>query len=264
MKWFPFWKKGKKGAVFGLALGSGGAKGTAHLGALKAFEEVGVTFDVIAGASIGSIVGALTAYGYSADDVYRMAKDLDVKEAAASVLFRSDGLTYVISRFLDGIENFSELQKPFAAVTTDLETGERVVLTEGELAPALAASSAMPPYFRPVRLGQRTCIDGAFSSSVPADVCREMGATFVVAIDLATYTEKGSYKPLLDKLFPGNGVQPDEARTRGRDAADVVIDPVLTGYHAADVGNAAQMFELGYEAAKRALPEILAARKRLS
>ena len=266
MKWFTFLKRQKTPAIFGLALGSGGAKGMAHLGALKAFEEANITFDVVAGASIGSIVGAMYSAGYSSGDIYRMIKNLDLKEAAAAVLLRADGLAYVISRVLDGLEDFSELQKPFSAVTTDLKTGECVVLNQGRLAESLSASSAMPPYFRPVTVDGRVCIDGAFSSSVPSDVCRQMGANFVVAIDLATYTESASQsqKPLLDKLFPGNGVQPGEARTRGRLAADIVIDPVLTGYRASDFGKMEQMFEIGYEAAKRAIPEILAAKKRLS
>ena len=266
MNWFPFLKRRKKPAVFGLALGSGGAKGMAHLGALKAFEEASITFDVIAGASIGSIVGATYAAGYSAGDVFRMAKNLDLKEAATAVLLRADGLTYVVSRFLDGLDDFSELRKPFAAVATDLKTGEPVVVTEGKLAESLAASSAMPPYFRPVMIGDRVCIDGAFSSSVPSDVCRTMGANFVVAIDLATYSASVSQnqKPLLDQLFPGNGVDPSKARSRGRQAADIVIDPVLTGYHATDFGKMEQMFEIGYEAASRVIPEILAAKKRLS
>ena len=112
--------KFKKKRKIGLALGSGGAKGMAHLGALKAFEEEGIEFDVIAGTSIGSIVGAMYAKGYTSTDTRELIRRLDYKNIAISVLVGGtfNPVRKIISDAL-GSEDFSDLKKPFAAVATD-------------------------------------------------------------------------------------------------------------------------------------------------
>ena len=137
---------GKKG--ISLALGSGGAKGLAHIGALKALEECGLRFCAVAGTSIGSIVGALYAKGYSPTDIAELLRRFDLKSMALSVL--AAGTVAPVRDALDSMldENvFSELRLPFAAIATDADSGEEVVLRSGKVADAVLASSAMPPFF---------------------------------------------------------------------------------------------------------------------
>ena len=119
-----FTKKSKPKKL-GLALGSGGAKGFAHLGIIKAFEEEGIEFDVFAGTSIGSIVGAFTANGYSSTDIMQLIKQVDFGEIKNLTMIKMDtsGLFGVIDRFIGSIE-IQELKKPFMAVATHLESGE--------------------------------------------------------------------------------------------------------------------------------------------
>ena len=148
--------------VVGLALGSGGAKGMAHLGALKAFEEEGIRFQVVAGSSIGSIVGALYAKGFSADDMIQVVEGFNRKEFSKNLRpFADLGFAEeFLSRYLDG--DIRELPIPFAAWVTDGETNGGEMLSEGKTARALIASSAIPPFFRGVEIGEKRYYDGVF------------------------------------------------------------------------------------------------------
>ena len=250
----------------GLALGSGGAKGMAHLGALKAFEEAGLAFSVVTGASIGGIVGALYAKGYSSADMVGIVEGLNRKEFSKNLRPFAD-LDFA-ERFLEQYvdEDFASLPMPFAVWATDGSTNEGVVLSEGKVARALTASAAIPPFFRGVEIGGKKLYDGAFTNAVPADLCREMGADFVVGIDLSAYTrpeeEKGRFSRLVGSAI--NAFVPvkytDDSKSRGYAAADYMLRPNLLQFRATDVGRAAMdaMFEVGYREAKENIPAIQA------
>lgn len=196
-----FTRKKNEPLAIGIALGSGGAKGFAHLGALSAFEEEGISFTHVAGTSIGAIVGALYAKGYTSNDMLGIVAALNRKEFSKNLRPFAD-LSFA-ERFL---ENYLEgdifsLKKPFAAVATDAVTNERVVLDRGKIARAVIASSAIPPMFRSVQVDGRELYDGAFTDSIPSDVCRDLGAQFVVGIDLSAYArtedEKGRFSRMM-------------------------------------------------------------------
>ncbi|MFQ7079421.1 MAG: patatin-like phospholipase family protein [Christensenellaceae bacterium] len=167
-----FKKKPPKAIKVGLALGSGGAKGFAHIGALKAFEEHGVKFDVVAGTSIGSIVGAFYANGYSATDMLQLMRTVDFSDVKRLVMIRmnTDGVQRVLEKAIGDLE-FSDLKLPFAAVATDFQTGQEVDLCRG--CPALAPPAPIA-FFKPVPVENRLLMDGAFVNSVPADLVRGM------------------------------------------------------------------------------------------
>ncbi len=238
----------------GIALGSGGAKGFAELGALKAFEENEIEFDVVAGTSIGSIVGAFYANGYTSTDIFEMLRRIDAKEIANLFMMKMDtsGLFSVIDREIGSL-NIEELKKPFKAVATQLESGEEHVFESGSVALALCASSSMPPFFKPVVIDGVRYIDGAFTNSVPADLVREMGADYVVGIDLSTREHKPS---ILSKLFPTYQSKVKEPWKKGYDNSDVMLHPDLNEYSAVSFGQAGRMFDLGYQSAIDALPKI--------
>ena len=140
-------KKPPQKLKLGLALGSGGAKGFAELGALRAFEENGIEFDVIAGTSIGSIIGAFYANGYTSTDIIELLKSVDVSEIKNLFMIKMDtfGLFKQIDKTIGSL-NIEDLKKPFRAIATELDTGKEHVFSEGSVASALCASSSYPPF----------------------------------------------------------------------------------------------------------------------
>lgn len=256
----------KRPVRLGLALGSGGAKGLAHIGALKAFEEEGITFSFVTGTSIGGIVGALYAKGYTSADMTGILESLNRKEFArnlrpfADMAFAEEYL----KEYVDG--EFSSLPLPFAVWATDGDTNDGVLLREGNVARALTASAAIPPFFRSVELGGKRLYDGAFTNAIPADICKEMGAEAVVAIDLSAYMRPEEEKGTLSRLI-GSAMSAfvpvktlENAKTRGYDAADIMLRPNLYDFRAIDVSREAmdKMYEIGYEEARAHMDEIKA------
>lgn len=241
---------GKKG--ISLALGSGGAKGLAHIGALKALEECGLRFCAVAGTSIGSIVGALYATGYSPTDIAELLRRFDLKSMALSVL--AAGTVAPVRDALDSMldENvFSELRLPFAAVATDADSGEEVVLRSGKVADAVLASSAMPPFFKGIRLDDRLLCDGAFTNAVPGDVARALGGHFVIGISLSPAENYACTR------FLARSGKEIECRQRGIKSCDFMLEPDLSQFSATDITSAAVMYDIGYECAHSRAGELL-------
>ena len=172
-----------------------------------------------------------------------------------------------LGSYLDG--DIEHLPKPFAATATDGATNERVVLREGKIARALSASAAIPPFFRGVEVGGKKLYDGAFTDAVPADVARDLGADIVVGIDLGAFVRPEEERGVLSRMI-GSAMgafvpvkYTEDCKTRGYDAADIMIKPDLSAFRATDVGRAAmeKMFEIGYRAAKEQIPAIRALMK---
>jgi len=209
---------GRKGFAFvmetriGLALGGGGARGFAHLGALIALEEARIPLHMIAGTSMGAALGACRALGVDLHKVERLICMLDWNEMlqvtdntirevqkiiGRSVVEYMRGSTWKeeeaappeiarlneLFRLLTANRDFSDTVLPFAVVAADVETGERVVLDAGKIWRAVTASTAVPGVFAPVAHGDRFLIDGGVVDKLPADVVIEMGATAVIAVD---------------------------------------------------------------------------------
>ncbi len=247
----------------GVAFGSGGAKGMAHLGALKAFEEERLRFSFVTGSSIGSIVGALYAKGFTSADMIQVIETLNRREFSKNLRPFAD-LSFAerfLENYLDG--DIPSLPVPFAAWATE-ENGTGVALKEGGIAKALTASSAIPPFFRAVTIGDKRYYDGAFSNAVPADLCRELGAEFVIGVDLSAFSKPEEEKSRISRLLGSaiNRFTPiaynDDCRSRGYRAADYMLAPDLREFRATDISREAmdRMFECGYDAAKAAMPAI--------
>ncbi len=243
-----------KKTKIGLALGSGGAKGFAHLGALKAFEENGIEFDVIAGTSIGSVVGAFYSAGYTSTDIIELLMRIDFGEIKSSFMLNMDtfGMFNVINREI-GATNFEELRKPFKAVATELESGKEHVFSSGSVAKALCASSSIPPYFKPVVIDGVRYVDGAFTNSIPADLVKEMGADYIVGIDLSTRDAKPS---ILSKIFPTYKSEIKEPWSKGYQFSNTMLHPDLSGYSAVAFWRGNEMYDIGYHHALSFIPKI--------
>ncbi len=174
----------------GLALGSGSARGWAHFGVIQALDELGVPVHCVAGTSIGALVGAVFASGATASVVDLIPK-LDWKRIASffDVVFPRSGL--IDGKRLSGFihrhvreTHIEDLPIPFRAVATDLATGQEVVLGEGDILEAVRASMSFPGILTPVRYGGSILVDGGMVNPVPVSVLRDMGAEFVIAVDL--------------------------------------------------------------------------------
>lgn len=175
----------------GLALGSGSARGWAHIGILRALAERGVEPDVVCGCSIGALVGAAYADG-DLEKLERWVTTLTWQDVLGLLdvslvggLIKGDKLVAFFERhFVD--KEFSALSRPFACVATDLENGREVWLRSGSVAAAVRASIALPGLFKPVLAGGRLLVDGGLVNPVPVSLCRALGADVVIAADLGS------------------------------------------------------------------------------
>lgn len=176
----------------GLALGGGSARGWAHIGIIRELRDAGVPLDVIAGTSIGAVVGGCAAAG-KLDELEAFALSLNRRRMlglmdisfAGSALIGGARLRRRLSRDLGDVR-IEGLPTPFAAVATELGSGREVCLSHGDLVEAVRASYAMPGLFEPVRISGRWLFDGAMSNPVPVSVCRTLGADFVIAVSLTS------------------------------------------------------------------------------
>ena len=174
----------------GLVLGSGAARGWAHIGVLDGLLDAGLAPDIVAGTSMGALVGGAFASGrFDALRDWAMAADRRAVASLVDVSLLSGGLVdgVRIVEWLSGLSlsgNIEDLKTPFAAVATDLETGREVWLRDGPLDQAIRASISLPGIFSPVHLDGRWLVDGGLVNPVPVSLCRAMGADFVIAVNL--------------------------------------------------------------------------------
>lgn len=179
-----------QGGKIGYALGGGGARGLSHIGVMKVLEEHGIYPDVIAGTSIGALVGALYASGLRAGDIERALR-LDMRRLAMladvglslSGLVQGKRVASALKSFLGDL-TFEELKIPFACVATDIVNGQQMVLRNGPVISAVRASISVPGLFTPVRLRGRYLVDGGLVNMVPVSTCRDMGAEYVVGVNV--------------------------------------------------------------------------------
>lgn len=273
-----------------LALSGGGARGLAHVGVLKVLEELGVPIDCIAGTSMGALIGGLYAAGDSPEeieaqlgsidwaDMYRdrlprrslsfrrkeddrrYLLDFELGLRGASLVAPSgritgaklDLLLRALSLRVVTVEQFDDLPIPFRAVATDLATGRRVELERGDLPAALRASMAIPGVFSPVTIDGRVLVDGGFIDNLPVDAARRMGGDVVIAVDASTLPRPASeLQSLFSVLSQIVTLAGQESLVKARQAADVLLQPDLTGYTAADFYQSVGIVARGEREARR-------------
>ncbi len=247
-------KRKPKKIKLGLALGSGGAKGFAELGVLRAFEENGIEFDVVGGTSIGSVVGASYAEGFTSNDILGLLKGVDYSEFTNLFMMRMDmtGMYRVLEKTLGG-KNIEELKKPYIAVATEVESGDERVFKSGSVSQAICASCSIPPFFKPMIIEGERFVDGAFSNSVPADRVKELGADYVIAVDLSSHQPPS----LLSKFIPTYKGKVEKPWEKGYEFCDTMIHPDLSKFQSISFGSWAEMYDIGYNTAISLMPKIL-------
>ena len=187
----------------GLALGSGGARGLAHIGVLEVLEKEGIPIDMIAGTSIGALVGALYAQGKGIEELKALAMELGTRRLSflldpalpKSGLLRGRRVTETLKSVIGDLE-FSDLGMPFACVAADIDSGEEVVIREGLVWEGVRASGSIPVLFAVAKRGGRYLVDGSLVNPVPVNVLRDMGAEYIIAVSLTPHRHiEGAKEP---------------------------------------------------------------------
>lgn len=279
----------------GIALGGGGARGLAHVGALKVLDEEGIPVDVVTGTSMGSIVGGLYAVGYSPaqlesivvsvdwatvfddrasrrdiaverkryDARYNLSlpvRDWSVSLPAGVVAGQRVGMLLAETTApAHSVKDFAKLPRPFACVAADLESGEAVVLKHGDLADAIRASMAIPTVFTPVTIDNHLLVDGGAVRNLPVEDARALGADIVLAIDVSdSALGRDQLTDVLSIMNQTIGMGMEKAAAGQRALADIVVRPSLPGISTLGFTDVTLIMERGAEAMRRRLPELRA------
>jgi NTE family protein len=241
--------KGRKRV--GLALGGGVVHGIAHAGVLSVLVQAGIPIDCVSGSSAGSLIGAFYSAGVPVERILEIGENIRWRKVASPVWPRRgfvsfDKMARWVAHELGDIR-FEDLKIPFVAVATDMATGQPVRQCEGRLAPAVQASCSVPGFITPVEINGRLLADGSLADTVPVSVLREMGADYVIGVDILPPSLRLSWGPFgfgftaLEILVQraGNGI----------DSADCLICPELAGKTYLRFSKAKEFVALGKKAA---------------
>ncbi len=248
----------------GLALGGGAARGFAHVGVIQVLEEAGLAPQLVAGTSAGSLVAALYASGRTPQELRRIADTMEEAEITDWMLpllnrgaLRGEALARYVNAQVSG-KPIEQMKIPLGIVATDLRTGEAVTFRRGNTGSAVRASSAVPAVFQPVRIGEHEYVDGGLVAPVPVRQAREMGANFVIAVDISSDPEgnpSGDTFQILLQTFAIMGKSINQLALR---EADLVVRPPLSGVKSADFGARRRSIEAGRVAMLGLLPQLKA------
>ncbi len=285
----------QKPVKIGLALSGGGAKGFAHIGVLKVLEKAGIVVDVVSGTSMGAVIGGLYSIGYTPAQLEDIALNNDWNELfnespsrrfqsmiqkvqnnrlILSVPYRNgniglprgliDGqkiglLLNQLTLSYHNVVDFRDLPIPFACVATNLNTGEGVRLESGYLPEAIRASIAIPSIFQPVTIDSTIYIDGGIARNIPASDARALGANFVISSDVGEPIEPAdSLHTFVDVLIQSVGFGRKKSDKEQIRETDLLIQPDISNYSTFDFDKAAELIEIGEEAARKMLSRLQA------
>ena len=264
------------GRKVGLALSGGAARGLAHVGVLSVLEQEGIPIDMIAGTSAGAVMGAIYAWNRDTDRMIEQALDTNWKKFGTMVdpsfpwtgLIKGRKVKKLISSFIPDKVRFSDLRIPLACVATDIDTGEEIVINKGIVLDALRATVSIPGIFTVVKREGRYLVDGGLTTPGPANVAREMGADFVIAVNvnpdvtgrmgktsrqrIEAKKEPNIFQVMMQSIY----ITTHSLALNNMADADVVIEPDLAHIGASEFHRADEMLELGMQATREAIPEI--------
>lgn len=250
----------------GLALGGGAARGFAHIGVIKALEAQGIVPDVVVGTSAGSVVGALYAAGNTGFALQRAALEMD--EAAisdwvlplfgdSSGVLKGEALQNYVNKTVHNVP-IEKLKMTFGAVATDLKNGEPILFRRGNTGQAVRASSAVPGVFQPVKINGISYVDGGLVAPVPVRFARQMGADFVIAVNISTQTDMQAANTSFEVLMQTFNIMGQRLNHYELKDADVVIQPRLANMSGNDFNGRNLAILAGEQAAAAMMPQIKA------
>ena len=253
----------------GLALGGGGAKGYAHIGVIKVLLRAGIEIDYIAGTSMGALIGGYyaatkniselekTALNTKKSDLFSIKDFFKRKDGA---LFRGKSIANILDHRLGGVR-IENCQIPFAAVATDVKNGDEIIIKNGDMISAISASIALPGIFSPVEVGEQLLMDGGLANPVPADVVRNMGAEYVIAVDVSSKwltapEEIIKSHDIYSVISNAFSIMEYQIAKIPLKSADIVLRPPVLTYDWAAFGKASEIIKVGKKETELNLKEI--------
>jgi NTE family protein len=245
-----------------LVLGSGGARGYAHIGVIKELEKAGVPIDLIVGASSGSIIGALYADSADADKLesimisahFTTFVDIHLLPGKGGIISGSSEQKFLSAHLI--ARNFEDLKIPMVSVATNLQNGEPVILSKGALLPAITASTALPGLVRPVHLDNLTLIDGGVAEPIPVAIAKNYHPQVIIAVNISgsLTNETPSFAYSIYKT--ANDIMWQRFSNYSAKGADIIIQPKVGHAGTFDLKSKAILIKVGEEATHEALPQI--------
>ncbi|MBL4952567.1 patatin-like phospholipase family protein [Neobacillus sp. OS1-32] len=246
----------------GLALGSGGARGFAHLGVIKVLSDAGIPIHLIAGSSMGALVACFYGAGIDLDRLYKFSTAFKRKYfldfTVPKMGFITGKKVKELIRFFTHGKNIEELSIPIAVVATDLITGEKVVFTEGPAAEAVRASISIPGIFVPEKYQGRLLVDGGVTDRVPISVAKEMGADIVIAVDVSRVKQNAEITSIYDVIMQSIDIMQTEIINNQESTANIMIRPPVEEFSSRAFTNIEEIIKLGEEETKKLLTQIKA------
>lgn len=250
----------KKSPKIGLALGGGAVLGAAHIGVLKALKEKDIPISFVAGTSAGAVVSAFYAFNKDWAEIKDIVLSLNWLNISAMSLSRTALLSnkklgeHIIEHL--GDVTFDQSSIPLAMIATDISNGEKVLIKEGRVADAVMASACIPGLFKPLEVAGKLLVDGGIVENVPITPLKEMGADFIIAVDLNTgclHKKPENIVEVLLNTFDFTIMAATKLLTK---SADILIKPDLSSFNRVDADQTADLFEKGYQEATEALKDI--------
>jgi NTE family protein len=256
-------RSGKKKA--GLVLGSGVARGLAHIGVLQVLEEEEIPIDIIAGTSIGALIGALYAQGRYVSDIRKIADEVGSKRLnlladltiPKTGLIRGKKIEEMLKSYFGDTE-FKDLKIPFACVATDIDSGEEVVIDQGSVRQAIRATISLPVILAVAKWKNRYLVDGFLVNPVPVNLAKEMGADITIAVNvIPDRSVKDATEPnIFDVIMQTLHIVGFSAVKSSVAGADVLIEPKIENIALTDFHRVGECVELGEQATRKAMPKI--------
>lgn len=244
----------------GLALGSGGAKGFAHVGIIKVLREANIPIDMIAGSSMGALIGTFYAAGCNVERLYRMAT---VFKRKYYLDFTVPKMGFISGkRVKDMIKMFTynkkieELDIPTAVVATDILKGEKVVFTSGSIADAVRASISVPGVFVPEKIDGRLLVDGGVIDRIPVSVVKDLGADIVIAVDVSPIKVNGEVTSIYDVIMQSIEIMQHELVVNRQIASDLMMRPAVEQFSSRAFTNIEDIIRVGEEEAEKHIQKI--------
>ncbi len=241
----------------GVALGGGAVLGAAHIGVLRALEEFDVEISYITGTSIGSLIASLYAFGIEVDKIEEIAKNLswlDITKISLSKygLLSNRKLKNLLDKHI-GKKRIEESNIPLAMIATDISSGEKVVLDSGFVADAVMASTCIPGVFKPVEINDRMLVDGGIVENVPVKSLKEIGAEFIIGVDLNPIHSSGKPNNIIDVILNSFHYSIKQTVNLQINTSDILIKPDLSSFNLSNTNQIEKLIEQGYQDAKKAL-----------
>lgn len=245
----------------GLALGSGSARGLAHIGVLKALEENNIHADMISGSSAGALIGGLYCSGIEPNMIKNLAIQIDKRlwmdfSMPKRGIVKGEKIEEIL-KIITGGKKIEDLDRKMAIVATDLNSAEEVVFDSGPIYKAIRASISIPGFFEPVEYDGNLLVDGGVVDRVPISVLKDMGADIVIAVDVGFSDYKNRVFHLLDIMQQSIDVMAKRILEGDKIYADIILEPALSHIDSSQFERVEECTEIGYNYTMEKMDEIL-------